>query len=558
MSYTYHWLNWTKPILHEAADYLCHRYAGSLNSPSTWDMTNVIVVVPGSRAGRRLLELLVERAEQQQLQLVPPRIVTLGVLPELLYQPRKPFADLLTQQLAWGQALRELRIRLTPVFSRLPDSDEPLAWRDLGDLLRREHTELAADLLDFEQVATAVEPLGGPHETARWKVLHQVQMRYLEVLDELGLWDLQTARLYALKHHEFQTSSELVLVGTVDMNGTQRNILDAVAAQVTVLIHAPRDWQERFDPHGCLRADAWREAVIDLQDEQLCLVGGAEEQLAAVIQRISDFNGRFRADEISIGVPAETLVPEVERKLAAVQLPARYGPGRTISETSPYRLLMAIAEYQQGRSYHAFAALIRHPDLTSWFALHGLSGDWLTPLDRFYNRSLPTAITTALVNEQLSVDDSSDTRMVARLVEVLDLLLNELNEQRRALIDWIAVWRRVLWRIYGEREYDLANVSQRRTHRACELLIEALDDIRSVPTALLGEATAREALELAFSLGGSARIPAPTDEPAIELLGWLELALDDAPALIIVGLNDGVVPESVNADPFLPNRLRTQ
>ncbi|MFM7846879.1 MAG: PD-(D/E)XK nuclease family protein, partial [Planctomycetota bacterium] len=196
--------------------------------------------------------------------------------------------------------------------------------------------------------------------------------------------------------------------------------------------------------------------------------------------------------------------------------------------------------------------------MTSWFALHGLSGDWLTPLDRFYHRSLPTAITAALVNEQLSVHDSSDTRMVARLVEVLDLLLNELNEQRRALIDWIAVWRRVLWRIYGEREYDLANVSQRRTYRACELLIEALDDIRSVPTALLGEATAREALELAFSLGGSARIPAPSDEPAIELLGWLELALDDAPALIIVGLNDGVVPESVNADPFLPNRLRTQ
>ena len=40
------------------------------------------------------------------------------------------------------------------------------------------------------------------------------------------------------------------------------------------------------------------------------------------------------------------------------------------------------------------------------------------------------------------------------------------------------------------------------------------------------------------------------------MLGWLELPLDDAPALVVTGLNEGNVPASLNSDLFLPNQLR--
>jgi RecB family exonuclease len=40
------------------------------------------------------------------------------------------------------------------------------------------------------------------------------------------------------------------------------------------------------------------------------------------------------------------------------------------------------------------------------------------------------------------------------------------------------------------------------------------------------------------------------------MLGWLELALDDAPALVVTGFEDGKVPESVRGDSYLPNQLR--
>jgi RecB family exonuclease len=39
-------------------------------------------------------------------------------------------------------------------------------------------------------------------------------------------------------------------------------------------------------------------------------------------------------------------------------------------------------------------------------------------------------------------------------------------------------------------------------------------------------------------------------------LGWLELAMDDTPVLLLTGFNEGFVPESSSSDVFLPNSLR--
>src|SRR5690606_30715604 len=57
---------------------------------------------------------------------------------------------------------------------------------------------------------------------------------------------------------------------------------------------------------------------------------------------------------------------------------------------------------------------------------------------------------------------------------------------------------------------------------------------------------------------GREPIPPATDPHAVELLGWLELPWDDAPAMIVTGMNEGIVPSSLNSDLFLPNRLRQQ
>ena len=45
-----------------------------------------------------------------------------------------------------------------------------------------------------------------------------------------------------------------------------------------------------------------------------------------------------------------------------------------------------------------------------------------------------------------------------------------------------------------------------------------------------------------------------TDKTTVELLGWLELLLDDAPFAVVTGFNEGRVPESSDTDSLLPAR----
>src|SRR5262245_56573704 len=88
MSISRHFIDWSRPALPAAADWLVDRGANG----SQLDLGGTIVVVPGARAGRRLLDLLVQRADEQSLVLLPPTITTEHALPELLYQPKRPFA----------------------------------------------------------------------------------------------------------------------------------------------------------------------------------------------------------------------------------------------------------------------------------------------------------------------------------------------------------------------------------------------------------------------------------------------------------------------------------
>src|SRR4029453_7722496 len=168
MSITRHFIPWSQPALPAAADWLVAR----TGQGSTLDLSHTIVVVPGSRAGRRLLELLVERADAQSLLLTPPKITTEHALPELLYQPKRPFASQLTQQLAWSAALQDLPPATRRHFlPHPPASGETVRWLELGDMLRRLHVELAADGLDFKDVLAGGQRIDGFAEQDRWQAL---------------------------------------------------------------------------------------------------------------------------------------------------------------------------------------------------------------------------------------------------------------------------------------------------------------------------------------------------------------------------------------------------
>ena len=351
------------------------------------------MVVPGARAGRRLLELLVDHADTRQLALIPPQIVTMGQLPELLYEPPRPFASALTQHLAWVTALRATAPQLVaPLTHALPAAQDLLGWCAFAERLATVHYELAGEGLSCAEVARRGPSLATFRDTERWQALAAVQARYLDVLEAHGVWDPPTARRWALDNGTYQTTQDILLVGTVDLTATQRAMLDQVVERVTALIFAPPALADRFDAYGCLLSQAWQEAPIDLDAAEIAIVDTPGEQADAVVCTIAGYQGAFAAEDITIGVPDPRVLPYVQQRLTASGLPWRYGVGTPVAFTGPYRLLRAIAAYLDDHAFAALANLVRHPAIAPWLATQGIAHDWCMALDEYYTTHLPARL----------------------------------------------------------------------------------------------------------------------------------------------------------------------
>jgi hypothetical protein len=552
-------LDWSRSALAAAVEYLLSRY----QTEQRLDLSKLIVVVPGGRAGRRLIEILVERADEASLLLTPPQIATEGRLPELLYTPQHPFADELTQQLAWAEALRNMPTeRRSSLVPHPPASNDFERWLELGDLLRRLHVELAADGLDFGQVLKQGPRVAGFAEQARWETLCAVQHAYLARLDELKLWDVQTARLVAIRQREIATDCEVILLGAVDLNRSLRQMLDQISDRVTALVYAPQSLASRFDEHGCLRCDAWLEAEVPLAEEQIERVDGPAEQADAVVRWLASLNGQYRADEVVVGLPDPLLAPQVMRQLAQHEIHGRWVEACRLAETAPYRLLSALAEYYERQRFADLANLVRHPDVESWLNQQtaGAGGgprDWLTALDTYHGACLPLRLDATFLAREAKQERKPIAKPILELKDFISRLLPR-EPLTQPLSQWVESIREALVYVYGEKIVVRENLAERYLEQTLRKITAAIDRLERIPKPLEPSVTFSQAVKLALAPLVAETLPPPADANAIELLGWLELPLDDSPALVVTSFNEGIVPQSKIADPFLPNELRRQ
>ena len=554
MPLTLHFLKADRAALPQVVEYLAERYAQG----GVLDLDRVLMVVPAASAGRRLEELLVRYVAEHGLALHPSQPVTVGELPERLYKAQRPLASNLTQEYAWAAALRATEpSTLRALFREPPAVDDARGWRELAATLMRQHIELAADALHFGDVAKATKRLEQTYESNRWQRLRGIQEKYLAILEDLHLWDKQTARLVAIERDEAATECDILLIGTVDLNRAQRGLLHDVQTPVTALIHAPESWGERFDEYGTLRPAAWEKAELNISEAALMVAEGPEEQAGAVARALVELGGEYAADCVTVALPASSLTPLVEETLRECGAPVRATVGRPLRGSGPARLLEAAAAWLERDLYKHFAALVRHPDLENWLLHSQCDGPWLAALDNLQAERLPHQLKFWL--EGLTDEEREQREKYAPLVPVykhLKTLFEELAGGKRPLAEWIEPIMNFLRAVYGTQKYN--RQADRPLLSAIKQLSSTYQQLAELPEALSTSVTAAEAIREGLGQLAEAQLPPEENPQAIELVGWLELPLDDAPVVIVAGLNEGFVPRSVNSDLFLPNSLRQE
>lgn len=554
MSIVRRFLGWQQPPLYLALEYLTQRY----QSGGSLDLSGVQLVLPGSRAGRTILEILVQHSERHDLRLLPPIIDTVGRFPERLYESKLPFASELVQQLAWVHVLRGAsRSRLEYLTPDVPAKDDFPRWLEIANLISRLHRELAAECLDFAAVLSGPEGrrssrstsfIGNADEKSRWKLLASLQRRYLSTLDSLSLWDLQTARLFAIEHRESRSDHDIVLIGTADMPNALRSMLDHVSECVTALIFAPEEFADRFDEFGCIDSQSWAEAEFPLPFDQVRVAGGPNDQVEEVVRAVESLSGRYAADEISIAVPDALLAPQVERRFRDLGVASRFTAGTKAADTPPLRLLAQLAAYLDGERFHDFAALVRHPDLFAYLDQR-VDGDWLRQLDEYYVDHLQPELGRWL-------GPASRYECILAVERLMQDLLEPVVGMTRRLSDWASALMSCLRKLYGEQHRDLDDPDDFLMVETFRGIQTALIQWQDVPARLSPRLPASQAVQLLVESVRGQSIPPLGNEDAIDILGWLEMPLDTAPARVITSFNEGVLPTSVTNDLFLPDGLR--
>ncbi len=555
---TRHFIDWRQPPLPTAAERLVDWHADD----EQLDMSGSVIVVPGSKAGRRLMELILDRAEQRRLIFTPPEITTIGNFPELLYRPARQLAGPLVQHLAWVSALHNIPTKQLQQFtSYVPDEDDSQGWLTLAKMLNNWHRELGGHGLSFQDVLQATREKGNPDEQRRWELLLDIQRQYLNVLHQQDLWDRQTARLVAIRNEECATDKRIYLVGTVDLNTTFRQTLAQVAQQVTAIIFADESWADMFDAHGCLNVERWRDVEIEIAENQIAVADQPIDQARLIAKFLGRLDGRYAVDQISIAVPDENLVSPINRTLKEFNVNSHPSSGRPVTGTRPFLLLDLIANWLADQRFTSFAQLVRHPDMHQWISGQVGGDRWLTELDLYQNERLPFFISFNPDRVYFEGKDRHGDPLFANLASAyhhLQQLMEPLVERRRPLAEWSHPWQQILGAVYETHTVDRTSPIGQRMMRACQELMTGLTELSDYGELWPEPMDAVAAFTWLSSIVSDVETFDVQPPESLSLLGWLDLPLDDAPVSVVTSVNEGWIPSRESSSLFLPNSRRSE
>ncbi|MDA0990791.1 MAG: hypothetical protein O3A51_08575, partial [Verrucomicrobia bacterium] len=564
---TRHFLGWDAPVTHKVADFLLkHRIPGPSPADDRFiDLGDTLIVVPTRQAGRHLSEALVRAAGANHQGLISLRIVT----PTYFLQP-----DPAPTHEATGVDRRAAWLK---TLCKHPDRQWPALFPDGVHLQDPDWLLQTSTMLEDLRITLAE---GGyrPHdvitrcgglleEPERWAEIADLETSYLATLRTMDLSDPYINRIIHADSLMMPPEIRRVILAAVpDPSLLAVDALRTVSRQcaVDILIHASEEDAACFDEWGRPDVPFWSQAIVPIDESSIHLSGSPADQSRAVLDVLRANETDTVQGSIAIGVPDKNVISFVEATLGAAGLVAFDPSDRRLSDHRLYDLLVAYVGLLQDDSYTQFRHLIRHPDILLWLCQDDVDASSTSPrsqpglnawaildeCDRFQNRYLPA--TLSAIRERLSVS-AERWPALARCVQRLSVFTappREAGETATAL-------RRFLKTVYSAQTITSANPSDVEFEAAASQVDAILREIQ-----LTIDRRDRPETEVILSLFlkrlAEETYHRPRMEAALDLEGWLELPWNDAPLLIITGLNEGSVPDSRVADVFLPDSLRRQ
>ena len=558
MTYHQHFLGWDGPLLPRAAAWLSRQQVD-------------LVVVPTTRAGRRLRECLAERVAPDATWL-PPRIVSASQL-----------LDLIAPGQSQSQAQRET--------GDVPHFDNNTVFNHLQPASRtlfRLHT--SSVLQSHEADNDSADPNMGSGTCAAWyrsaaiaDAIETVHSKGLRVADAIALLELDSERHQQLAAWEMAIEQSLMSAGycsrlsfrTEGSDGTRsvtamnrkaeqkahaqrtprpmdQGVIALVACPEVIphlaqllphypndthaLIMAPEEHSAGFTEHGLIDPDYWSGRPAPIADQDIWPLAHSDYQADAALRVMAEAgttDNPLYPDECAIILPDETDIPQLRRGLRQAKVPHRYGPGQAFAEHSIGRLLTALTNLHRRPQTAELIALLRHP---RW---RKLSGDAVGLVIEEHRKAPSRNL------RQLSVSCA----ITQRLLDRLHLTDGPEVECTQPLAQWIPQIQQQFIEVMPEKLSPYHADSE-----ALSCLAQGLSELEQCPESITGSLA--DAYEILSDIVKPLTIPESGQHAAVELLGPLEAMCEEASWLVVTQMTEGSMPNTIDADAYWPNSLR--
>ena len=542
MAATRHFLAWDRPLLPQAVDFL----AGAWRGGEPLNLADILVIVPTRQSGRRLREALAAHAASKGAAVFPPRVME----PKSLWAPSPTetgIASRLESQLAWIGVFRTVDLEdFRAVFPVDPPARN-FTWAQRLALvfgrLQNDLAEVGLQLADVPAKAGENFP-----ESERWNQIARLEKLHAASLAALGRRDSQAAKLARAQAPTLPAGiKRIVVLGAPDPLPLALSIL-AVHARtlpVDIMVFAPEAEAAAFDAWGRPLSAVWEKRVLDFPDFQKHVQLCADP--AAQAERVADVARGYGEPEglLGVGLADSEVLPLLENELNYAGLPTFSPKGHLREGDRLYQLLATLADFSREDSFAVVERLARCPDFLSFLQARigtGFSAAaFLSKLDELHARHLPPDLAAARGH------DPANPGLAAMADVRATLTKGKFPANATA----------ALALIFGDRRFSLIVPKDALAAEAAETWTQVMRETAAAATKF-GDVTTGEWWELALGLYGESARYDEKPAGAVELQGWLELLWEDAPHLVVAGLNDGRVPDAVVGDPFLPESLRGQ
>lgn len=528
-------LDWNLPLLTAIAKRLLSDTEGSFI-----DLSGTLVIVPTVQSSRRLREALALSASEG---LFPPEIVTPdGLLAHTLRGVT--IASEPAVLAAWVSVFEFIDFkRYDALFPVIPD--QSIAWQHgMARRIAQLRNELGEEGLDFQQVARIVAKSG--QEPKRWQELAQLETLYLSQLQKHNLQDPKQLRREAAQSYQPSAHIErIVLAATPDPQPLILQALERSVQHIAMEVWVYGSKDTSFDDWGRPLAEHWNQRPLDFEKWGVYLQTVTAPKDVALF--IAESMQNKAPESILIGLADASLNPIIADALTRVDI-THYDPeGQALRNSTTGKLVELLCRFCSDTSISTVRSLLQHPDMQDWLGFREHANKVLQQLDRLFEDHLAPDFDSLIYFAARS----------SRATELKDILIqlkpfaNELSNTD----NFAETLAGKLQLIYSGKQIATSTDSEVPWEECAEAIRKWLQLIAEAERLFpdLPKRFAHTTLEHGLR---NSRVYPTRPQQAHDLLGWLELLWNDAPHLILAGLNEGSVPESVIGDSFLPESLR--